>query len=162
MAWGVIRPRVVLPGLVLDCKRDDRRAILLHELGHVSRRDPLWHLLGELAGVIFWYHPLLWYARHQCAQLRENACDDLVLNAGVEPETYARCLLEFVSRRLPGKETVSRRLQDSAGQPIDRGIVILQSISITKVMSRAVTDSNGRFTMGVNNWAVINGDANIA
>lgn len=100
MAWGVIRPRVVLPELVVDCKSDDRRTILLHELGHVSRRDPLWHLLGELAGVIFWYHPLLWYARHQCAQLRENACDDLVLNAGVEPATYARCLLEFVSRRL--------------------------------------------------------------
>lgn len=100
MAWGVIRPRVVLPELLVDCKSDDRRTILLHELGHVSRRDPLWHLLGELAGVVYWYHPLFWYARHQCAQMRENACDDLVLSAGVEPETYARCLLGFVSRRL--------------------------------------------------------------
>ncbi len=97
MATGVLFPKIVLPAAMALSTTDSRRIVMMHELGHVARRDPLWHCLVELAGVLYWFHPLYWYARHQCASLRECACDDRVLNAGVASDQYARCLLAIVS-----------------------------------------------------------------
>jgi hypothetical protein len=43
-----------------------------------------------------WWHPLAWRTRRALARLREEACDDAVLRAGVAPQGYAELLLRFV------------------------------------------------------------------
>jgi TonB family protein len=69
--------------------------VLSHELAHIARHDWLAQISGELTRAIYWFHPLVWFA---CARLRsesERACDDSVLNSGVDPSQYANQLLEL-------------------------------------------------------------------
>ncbi len=69
--------------------------VLLHELGHIQRRDGLMHLVARAAAAIYWFNPLVWLALRQLRVERERACDDLVLNTGSPPSAYANHLLEI-------------------------------------------------------------------
>ena len=50
MAWGILRPCVVVPTAADEWSESQLRTVLLHELGHVARRDPLWQLGSQLGG----------------------------------------------------------------------------------------------------------------
>lgn len=97
MAWGIGRPKILVPQNVSDWPASQRRAVLLHELGHIVRWDPLWQLIVELARAVYWFHPLMWLAIGRVHLEREQACDDLVLNRGIAAQDYARHLLDVVS-----------------------------------------------------------------
>ena len=73
--------------------------MLAHELGHVVRRDAATDLLGQIACVLYWFHPLVWLSVNSSRWLREQACDDLVLaSVSMQPKHYANHLLDVVSR----------------------------------------------------------------
>ena len=90
---GVLRPIVLLPAAAGAWAEADFTAVLLHELGHVARRDCLLNFLGDLATVIYWCNPALRLAVRRMRAEGESACDDRVLRGGVEPDGYARLLL---------------------------------------------------------------------
>src|SRR5439155_10341074 len=49
--------------------------LLLHELAHYSRGDQ-WVRLVELAAqVLFWWHPVVWWARREIEAAEEQCCD---------------------------------------------------------------------------------------
>ncbi len=92
---GVLRPFIILPS---DCEQWDeeqRRSALIHELAHIKRFDVFTLLLTNIACAVFWFHPLVWYARRRMKIERERACDDAVINAGIKPSTYSDHLLEL-------------------------------------------------------------------
>jgi beta-lactamase regulating signal transducer with metallopeptidase domain len=96
-AAGLLHPTVVLPA---ECDRWDdarRRAVLLHELAHISRNDLLGHTLGRVACALYWFHPLVWSAARRLRLESERACDDLALSCGVRPSSYAEHLLDIVT-----------------------------------------------------------------
>ncbi|MEM8736558.1 MAG: M56 family metallopeptidase, partial [Planctomycetota bacterium] len=97
MAFGFLLPCVLVPARLQEFAVDERELILLHELGHLRRRDPLWQFAVELAGVFFWFHPLYWLAKSRCEVTREQACDDLVLRNTSDPGAYAKCLLKVTA-----------------------------------------------------------------
>jgi beta-lactamase regulating signal transducer with metallopeptidase domain/outer membrane protein assembly factor BamB len=95
LACGVLRQAVLFPLAARDWQQERRRAVMLHELGHVRQRDVAAILLGQLVTAIYFFHPLAWFVVRQLRHDCERACDDLVLNAGQKPVDYARHLAEI-------------------------------------------------------------------
>ena len=96
-ACGVLTPTIVLPADCAGWSLDRRRAVLLHELAHVRRRDLLGHTLGRLVCAVYWFHPLVWTAAKHLRSESERACDDLALSCGARATDYAEHLLEIVT-----------------------------------------------------------------
>ena len=95
VTWGLFRPVVILPAGAPRWTGDRVGFVLAHELAHVRRGDWAVHLGAELLKCVHWFNPLVWIA---CARLRdesERACDDVVLNRGVDTGTYAKALVEI-------------------------------------------------------------------
>ena len=75
-------------------------AILAHELIHVRRGDPAATLLQLLAQLLWWFHPLIWWANREARRERERACDEeVVTGLGCRPADYARALLDVLERQ---------------------------------------------------------------
>lgn len=70
------RTRLILPrDLWNQLDLDGRVAILSHELAHLRRKDH-WVCWVELAiGSLFWWHPVMWWARRRLHEEAEFCCD---------------------------------------------------------------------------------------
>ena len=95
MTWGLLRPVVLLPADAITWPPARRRAVLLHELVHVRRRDLLAQAIGQAACCLYWFHPLAWLAAARLRREREAACDDAVLLRGIPAHEYAGHLMEL-------------------------------------------------------------------
>jgi beta-lactamase regulating signal transducer with metallopeptidase domain len=91
---GFLRPCIVLPRPLLERPRGEIGHVLLHELAHVRRGDPLTSLVCLIAQIVFWFHPAVWCARRRLATLREMACDRTVARVlGEATSAYRRTLI---------------------------------------------------------------------
>ena len=97
MACGIFRSRVVLPSDIDSWDEERLRAVLLHELAHIKRRDCLTQWIAELARVLHWFNSLVWLAVGQMRAERERACDDLVLGRGLAATAYADQLVQMTA-----------------------------------------------------------------
>jgi beta-lactamase regulating signal transducer with metallopeptidase domain/tetratricopeptide (TPR) repeat protein len=79
--------------------------ILAHELAHVHRGDAFAGLLQMIAQLVWWFHPLVWWANRETCRRREQCCDEeAVTGIGCTGATYARCLLDALELELqPGR-----------------------------------------------------------
>ena len=101
VVWGVFRPTLLLPAEALTWDAAPLRSVLLHELAHLRRRDPLVQFLTQIACALHWFNPLVWLAAWRLHVERERACDDMVLASGVRPSTYAEHLLGIATQLSP-------------------------------------------------------------
>jgi beta-lactamase regulating signal transducer with metallopeptidase domain len=104
MIWAIgAAPRLLFPAGLLDrLDAEQRAALLLHELAHVRRRDHWVRFVELLVVALYWWHPVVWWARRELREAEEQCCDAWVVWAsGGDGHAYARALLEavaFVSR----------------------------------------------------------------
>jgi len=103
VTWGVFRPRIILPAGAAEWSSDRRRIVLTHELAHIARQDWPVQICAELVRAFYWFHPLAWIAAARLRQESERACDDSVLNSGLDASDYADQLLEL-ARTLKSSE----------------------------------------------------------
>jgi beta-lactamase regulating signal transducer with metallopeptidase domain len=95
VTWGIVTPRVMLPADAGSWAEDRIYVVLAHELAHVRRGDWLVQLAGELLRIVYWFNPIMWLACSRVRQESEHACDDAVVNLGVQGRDYAVHLLEL-------------------------------------------------------------------
>lgn len=98
---GCLKPRIYLSiHLIAETAESDLRYMLLHELSHYKHRDAVGGFLMNLAGVVYWFHPLVWYALEEMRSDREIACDTSVLKMLGEDacEDYGNTLIDFAEK----------------------------------------------------------------
>ncbi len=117
--WGLLRPVVLLPRQAHDWTQERLETVLLHEAGHLRRRDVFFTLLSRIICAFYWFHPLVWWVERRVREEAEHACDQLVIEQGIAPARYARHLVEFIhdARRpaalapsMAGPSHLSRRI----------------------------------------------------
>jgi TonB family protein len=95
VTWGYFRPRVMFPAAAARWSEERLRVVISHELAHVRRGDWGTQLAAEILRALFWFNPLVWYVCRRLRAESELACDDEVLNGGVNGADYAAHLLEL-------------------------------------------------------------------
>jgi beta-lactamase regulating signal transducer with metallopeptidase domain/TolA-binding protein len=105
--WLGGRPRLLMPlGLWPRLDKAGRSALILHELAHIKRRDHWVRALELVATGLYWWNPVVWWARRELREAEEECCDAWVVWARPEASrSYATALLEAVEflseRRTP-------------------------------------------------------------
>jgi beta-lactamase regulating signal transducer with metallopeptidase domain len=96
---GALHPVVVLPERLPGECAARREHLLLHELAHVKRGDPLLGGFATLLSVIFWFHPLLGWVRRRLALAVELCADAEAARAlGPAAPAYRSTLLAVAAR----------------------------------------------------------------
>jgi beta-lactamase regulating signal transducer with metallopeptidase domain len=108
----MLRPRIgslelLFPSALLNrLHRGERDALLAHELAHVRRGDHWVRLLELITSALFWWHPVVWWARSRLRRAEEQCCDNLVLaTLPGHARDYAKGLVktvEFLATTRPG------------------------------------------------------------
>ena len=104
MVWGVLKPRLLLPSGFETWSPEKKRGVLLHELAHLKRGDPLALWAAQWVKALHWFNPLVWLTFRLLRADQERACDDVVLRHGVRASDYAQSLLDLScnNRLAPG------------------------------------------------------------
>jgi len=103
---GIRRPVLLVPaGIEQRLTPPQFDAVFAHELCHVHRRDNLTAGIHMVVEAVFWFHPLVWWIGARMVAERERACDEYVLRAFGEPQSYAESILNvckfYVESPLP-------------------------------------------------------------
>jgi beta-lactamase regulating signal transducer with metallopeptidase domain len=99
MLWALGgTPRLVLPGALLARLPAEQLAtMLVHELAHWRRRDDRTRWLEMIVLTLYWWCPLVWWARRELRQAEEECCDAWVVSQLPESaKAYALALVETV------------------------------------------------------------------
>ncbi len=78
--------------MVESLNRDELDRIVLHEFGHVQRRDDWTGAAQVIVEALFAWHPAVWWIGRQLHLEREVASDDWVVARTATPRAYASCL----------------------------------------------------------------------
>lgn len=93
---GWWRPVVLVPAaLVTGMPPDLLEALLAHEMAHVKRFDYLVNLGQNVAEILLFYHPAVWWISGRIRVEREQIADDLAARRTGEPRTLAKALSEL-------------------------------------------------------------------
>ena len=109
---GLFRPVVYLPSSSVHWNEGTLRMVLLHELGHVARRDLWTNLAAQCACLVYWFNPLVWWLRSRLMAQCEFACDAKVIAVGADPDR--RSLFHPRTLRYPGRNLHDHRCDDLA------------------------------------------------
>ena len=98
---GLFRPGIYIPiHLISDYHAKDMRYMILHELQHYKHKDALVNYVMNLAGILYWFNPFVWYALKEMRNDKEVACDTSVLKM-LGPdcyEDYGNTLINFAEK----------------------------------------------------------------
>jgi beta-lactamase regulating signal transducer with metallopeptidase domain len=117
---GIRRPVLVLPRkLAASLSPTELNHVLLHELAHVQRRDLVWGWIGEIARMVYFFHPVVHWLCYRARLERELACDAIAMShSGQNAGEYAATLVRVV--RQSSEPTVFKTAAASAS--LDGGL----------------------------------------
>jgi HEAT repeat protein/beta-lactamase regulating signal transducer with metallopeptidase domain len=138
---GIRRPLIVLPDSFCgDVDQETLLSVIAHEMAHVRRKDFLTKLACELISLPLSFHPVTFLIKRQIERERELACDELVTQQMLQPETYARSLLRAADLSImPARRSVMLSVFD--GRMLEERIRLLlhKQFSLSKWSGRMIT-----------------------
>jgi len=130
--FGLWPAVVLLPSALGAQPSEVRRAVTCHELVHVRRHDWALVLVEEVARVVLWFHPAVWWLVAEIRLAREQVVDrEVVTVIGNQPH-YIGALLSFadidaVSPASPSVSFFGRR------QLVRRVSALLMEVRMSRV-----------------------------
>ncbi len=116
MACWLGRWTIVVPEDLESWSEDLQEVTLLHELGHIARRDAWIDFLAQCVACVLWPNPFVWMAAADTRRLRERACDEWSLaRYGGDAKRYAVSLVEIVRRCQQQEFQVACAMADKRG-----------------------------------------------
>jgi beta-lactamase regulating signal transducer with metallopeptidase domain len=97
MLWAAGgKPLLLVPAGLIDRLDDEELdTLILHELAHLRRRDHWVRVLEFVVLGLYWWHPVVWYARRELREAEEQCCDAWVVSTlPGTGRTYASALLD--------------------------------------------------------------------
>lgn len=141
---GILRPLLVLSRRQL-VRPDELETVIVHEITHLRRGDMLVRCVQCVAGLLFFFWPVVAWVNRRIDRAREYACDEWALRRGkLSAGQYARCLFEAACwRRRSGWSYAPACM---AGHPstIERRIDVILTLT-----NRAPRGVLGRLGAGV-------------
>lgn len=106
--WGLLHGAVYLPADFAQTGTDSKRnSVLLHEIAHVTRLDPLVNLLQIAVQGLYWFHPLVWIANRMIRSEREKCCDEIALaKLDTTPREYGSAIVDTLVQTYESRLTV--------------------------------------------------------
>lgn len=106
LTYGVFRPVILLPKLILGGKDSESKRMLLdfaltHELTHIRRFDPAIKLLAVAVCCVHWFNPCVWLMAWLLNRDIELSCDERVVSVfGCDSRAdYANALISLEEKR---------------------------------------------------------------
>ncbi|MHB8974973.1 MAG: M56 family metallopeptidase [Pirellulaceae bacterium] len=132
------RTTMVLPnGLLNKLGEEERVRMLAHELAHLRRYDHWVRWFEFVVLGIYWWNPIVWWARAQVQQAEEECCDAWVLWAFPDKVSlYAQTLMDTVEL-LSGSSTPTPDVVTAfnQGHSLKRRIEMIVSNSVSRRLS---------------------------
>jgi beta-lactamase regulating signal transducer with metallopeptidase domain len=97
--WAMLgQSYILLPNdLVVRLNPTQLEMVLMHELVHLRRRDHRFRWLELAALALYWWQPIVWFARNQLNRAAEQCCDAWVVREfPSQARNYAATLLKTV------------------------------------------------------------------
>ncbi|UCG50180.1 MAG: M56 family metallopeptidase, partial [Phycisphaerales bacterium] len=92
---GCINPLLIISRHLL-VRPDELETVIVHEVAHLRRGDILVRYIEWIAGVLFFFWPVVAWVNRRLDAAREFACDEWALRQGkLTAAEYARCLLHL-------------------------------------------------------------------
>jgi beta-lactamase regulating signal transducer with metallopeptidase domain len=137
--WAFSRtPRILLPRKLWEqldgCQRS---AVIAHELAHLLRRDHWVRLIELAATALYWWHPVLWWARRELHDAEEQCCDAWVLWAMPDAvRSYGAAILDtvdFVSTNRSAQPALGSTLGEF--RHLKRRLLMIRQGNVARAMS---------------------------
>ena len=99
--FGFLTPVIFIPKQLLKSEQVDQNqtleTIIAHELMHVKRNDALWLNFQNVVQIIYCINPVVWFIVWRLNILREELCDQQVLETQkISKERYGKSLLQVL------------------------------------------------------------------
>ena len=105
---GLRSPVILMPHHASQWSVDTQKMAILHELGHLQRKDLWVRCAADIACALHWYNPLVWWMRAKLLSQCEYACDAHVIVSGAHARDYVRALCDVVENAISQPEAAAR------------------------------------------------------
>ncbi|MDO8691066.1 MAG: M56 family metallopeptidase [Dehalococcoidia bacterium] len=95
---GLTKPVLAIsPGLLTSITPEELRAMMCHEMAHLSRRDHWTSWMLVVVRSLAFFNPVAWFISRLMWQENEKACDDMAVSATGDPASLASALVKAVA-----------------------------------------------------------------
>lgn len=102
---GVWRPRIFLPRVTEKLQPELIEVMIAHEMVHIRQFDALWLKIQHLVQIVYFFHPVVWFANNRLSLARECICDhQVLLKSQIPARRYGQSILEILKLNLFGDE----------------------------------------------------------